>query len=347
MSAISYFWQHSISISLSIKVSLFYRKYRPGAYSIESLFDNLGNELNNRGTIITQKVEVPSLRSVIKNSLFARQHQSEINHITGDIHYIALGLSRKTSILTIHDCVFLTRFSKWNLKYWLFKWLWYKWPIQRVAAVTVISEKTKREVLHLTKADPSKIRIIPNFYDPRFVYVPKDFNTDCPRILQIGTKSNKNIARLAPALKGICCELHIVGEVEAKDENLLKKNKINYIVHTALNFEELRQQYELCDMVVFASTYEGFGLPILEASAVGRPLVTSCISPMNEIAGTAAYKVNPYNVFDIRRGVLRIIEDVKYRNQLIENTALIREQFSIQKVLAQYIEIYQSVLKRN
>jgi len=114
-----------------------------------------------------------------------------------------------------------------------------------------------------------------------------------------------------------------------------------------LNFEELRQQYELCDMVVFASTYEGFGLPILEASAVGRPLVTSSISPMNEIAGSAAYKVNPYNVFDIRRGVLRIIEDSNYRNQLIENTALIREQYSINKVLSQYVDIYQSLLKRD
>lgn len=346
MSAIYYFWPYSIFFSLSINVAFFYRKYRPGAYSIESLFDNIANEINKQGAIITHKVEVPSLRSVLKNSLYARHHQSQINHITGDIHYIALGLSRKTTVLTIHDCVFLTRFSKWNLKYWLFKWLWYKWPIQSVPVVTVISDKTKREVLRLTGANPDKIKIIPNFYDPRFVFVPKEFNEKYPRILQIGSKSNKNIARLASALKGISCELHIVGEVEAKDENLLKKNKINYIVHTALNFEELRQQYELCDMVVFASTYEGFGLPILEASAVGRPLVTSSISPMNEIAGSAAYKVNPYNVFDIRRGILRIIEDEGYRNQLIENTAIVRERFSIQKVLAQYINIYQSVLKK-
>ena len=99
-------------------------------------------------------------------------------------------------------------------------------------------------------------------------------------------------------------------------------------------------------MVVFASTYEGFGLPILEASAVGRPLVTSSIAPMNEIAGQAAYKVNPYNIFDIRRGILRIIEDERYRNQLIENTAIIREQYSINNVLSEYVDIYQSLLKR-
>jgi glycosyltransferase involved in cell wall biosynthesis len=64
--------------------------------------------------------------------------------------------------------------------------------------------------------------------------------------------------------------------------------------------------YAECDIVTFISLYEGFGLPILEACAVGRPLVTSCISPMNEIAEDAGVKVNPYNIFDIRRGLLKI-----------------------------------------
>jgi glycosyltransferase involved in cell wall biosynthesis len=328
---------------LSKKVAFFYRKYRPGAYSIESLFDNFSNALNKSGDFISHKVEVPSMRSVFKNCLFALHHQSQINHITGDIHYVALGLPRKTTVLTIHDCVFLTRFSKWNFKYWLFKWLWYKWPMQSAAVVTVISEKTRKEVLRLTHADASKIRVVPNFFDPRFVFTPKDFNAKCPRILQIGTKSNKNIARLAAALKGIPCELHIIGEVEAKDEALLKKNKINYIVHTGLKFEDLRAQYELCDMVVFVSTYEGFGLPILEASAVGRPLVTSSISPMNEIAGDAACKVNPYNIFDIRRGILKVIENTEYREQLISNTKRIREEYSIDRIQARYIEIYKEL----
>jgi glycosyltransferase involved in cell wall biosynthesis len=341
--AIPYFWPSSILYSLSVNVAFFYRKCRPGAYSIESLFDNIAIELNKTDDFEAIKEEVPFLRSVWKNVLFALRHKSQINHITGDIHYIALGLPRKTTVLTIHDCVFLTRFSKWSLKYWLIKWVWYSWPIESAAIITVISEKTKKEVLRLTGADPSKIRIIPNFYDPRFLFQPKVFNASCPRILQIGTKNNKNIARLASALKGIPCELHIVGEVESSDELILRKNKINFNVHVSLNFEELREQYELCDMVVFASTYEGFGLPILEASAVGRPLVTSCISPMNEIAGDAACKVNPYNILDIRRGILKVIENAAYRDSLVSNTIRIREGYNIHQILSRYIEIYKEL----
>jgi len=326
-----------------LNIAYIFRKRRPGAFSIESLFDNLYEKISQDPAYKVRRFDVPSVRSVLKNIFYAREHRAAICHITGDIHYVALGLSKSTTILTIHDCVFLTRFSKWNIKYWLFKWLWYDIPMRSAAIVTVISEKTKREVLRLTGEDASKIRVIPNFYDPRFRFVPKDFNTQLPRILQIGTKKNKNISRVAAALKGIPCELHIVGEIEQEDKEVLKKNDICFFIYQGLSFEELKQQYELCDMVVFASTYEGFGLPILEASAVGRPLVTSCISPMNEIAGDAASKVNPYNILDIRRGILRVIEDEAYRSQLLSNAKRIRDEYSIDRILAKYVAIYQGL----
>jgi glycosyltransferase involved in cell wall biosynthesis len=96
-------------------------------------------------------------------------------------------------------------------------------------------------------------------------------------------------------------------------------------------------------MVVFASTYEGFGLPILEACAVGRPLVTSRISPMDEIADDAACKVNPYNIFDIRRGILKVIENKEYRDQLVNNGWKMRYKYSIENVTNKYTEIYEDM----
>jgi glycosyltransferase involved in cell wall biosynthesis len=332
--------------TLSTRVGFFFRKPRTWGFSIESLFDNLSNELKRRDGYSSHNYYMPSYRSVFKNIFYSKKYQEEVNHITGDIHYVALGLPRENTVLTIHDCVFLTRYSKWDFKYWLIKWIWYKWPVQSAAIVTVISEKTKKEVARLIGKHADKIQVVPNFYDPRFSYVPKAFNASCPRILQIGTKKNKNIARLAEALKGIPCELHIVGEIESDDLVLLEQNKIHYIAYVGLSFEELKEQYELCDMVVFASIYEGFGLPILEASAVGRPLVTSCISPMNEIAGEAACRINPYNIFDIRRGILKVIEDPEYRNQLIENAKQIREKYSLQQILSKYIDLYDQLIKK-
>jgi glycosyltransferase involved in cell wall biosynthesis len=332
--------------SKSMEVSYFFRKRRSNAFSIESLFDNLLVQLRTKNQFAATKVEVPSIRNIAANIVESGSRQSAINHITGDIHYVALGMKKRNTLLTIHDCVFLTRYTKSNLKYWAFKFFWYQLPIWRANTVTVISEKTKRELIKLTGTNAEKIKVVPNFFDPRFEFQPKEFNAAKPRILQIGTKSNKNIAKLAKALNGLTCELHIVGELDPATVDILQENKIEFKAYHNLSFDELKEQYIKCDMVAFVSTYEGFGLPILESFAVGRPLVTSCISPMNEIADNAACKVNPYNVLDIRRGICKVIEDAAYRDQLINNAWQMRYRYSIDNVTNQYASIYQTIAEQ-
>ncbi|MBX9782013.1 MAG: glycosyltransferase family 4 protein [Chitinophagaceae bacterium] len=329
-----------------MEVSYFFRKARSHAFSIESLFDNIQQQVKVQNQFKASKVVVPSIRNVMANIVAAGQKQSDINHITGDIHYVSLGMKKRNTILTIHDCVFLTRFSKWDVKYWLFKFFWYQLPMMRANTITVISEKTKSELIKLTGVRAGKIKVVPNFFDPRFQFSPKVFNAECPRILQIGTKENKNIHNLAVALKGLRCELHIVGYLDAATKETLEENRISYKNFTNLSFEQLKQQYMECDMVSFVSTYEGFGLPILEACAVGRPLVTSRISPMDEIAEDAACKVNPYNTFDIRRGILKVIENAEYRDQLINNGWKMRYRYSIENITNQYSEIYNYIAQQ-
>lgn len=326
-----------------MEVSYFFRKKRLHAFSIESLFDNVQAQVAETTSFKANKVEVPSIRNIFVNIFKSRSSQGTVNHITGDIHYVSLGMKKRNTVLTIHDCVFLTKYNKWNLKYWMFKFFWYQLPMWRASTITVISEKTKRELINLTGVRADKVKVVPNFFDPRFEFAPKQFNTQKPRILQIGTKENKNIHNLAKALKGVNCELHIIGSLDVETQLVLQENKIDFKTHTNLSFDELKRQYILCDMVVFASTYEGFGLPILEACAVGRPLVTSRISPMDEIADDAACKVNPYNVLDIRRGVLKVIENETYRDQLVNNGWKMRYKYSIDNITNKYTALYEEI----
>lgn len=312
-------------------------------YSIELLFDNIAAYLAESNEFNVRKWEAPTEKNFFKNIFFAFKQRGGIHHITGDIHYIALVLGRKKTVLTIHDCVFLTKYTNKDFKYWLIKLFWYQLPMWSAAVVTVISEKTKRELIDLTGIDPRKIKVIPNFYDPRFNLVPKSFNKERPKILQIGTRSNKNINKLVQALKFIPCELHAVGVLEQDTLQLLKENRIEYVTYDNISFEQLNRLYIECDMVTFISTYEGFGLPILEACAVGRPLVTSSISPMYEIAEDAAVRVNPYNIFDIRRGILKVIEDDIFREALIEKGQALVKKYHIDTVQKMYEDLYREL----
>jgi glycosyltransferase involved in cell wall biosynthesis len=312
-------------------------------FSIEVLFDNLASGFTETGKFEVKKPEVPTENNFFANFIFALRSRGGIHHITGDIHYVVLALGKKNTILTIHDSVFLTRYGKWDLKYWVIKYFWYQLPIHFAQVVTVISEKTKRELIRLTGAKENKIKVIPNFYDPRFTFAPSTFNKQCPKILQIGTKSNKNINRLIESIKFIPCELWAVGVLEEDTKTLLAKNNIRYVSYENITFDVLKGLYEACDIVSFISTYEGFGLPILEAFAVGRPLITSCISPMDEIAEDAASKVNPYNIFDIRRGLLKIIEDDTFRAEMIRKGRAVAEKYQITKVQQMYENLYCSL----
>ncbi len=79
--------------------------------------------------------------------------------------------------------------------------------------------------------------------------------------------------------------------------------------------EMLRVFYDVAKIFVFPSLYEGFGLPPLEAMAHGTPVVTSNTSSLPEVVGNAAVLVNPENVFEIMRALLRVLLDQTVREK--------------------------------
>src|SRR5205814_1655797 len=113
------------------------------------------------------------------------------------IHYAILGCSRKNlNVLTIHDCVLLEKYRKHDPRYWVFKTIWYDLPMRRADLVTVISEKTKADLLNKTGCGTEKIRVVSNFVSNRFVYEPRVFNREKPELLFIGSTANKNLDRI-------------------------------------------------------------------------------------------------------------------------------------------------------
>lgn len=327
-----------------MNITHFHRKPDNFMYSIEKLFADIRCTLPN--DVVVKVAEMPYLSNTlvgkIKNMLFANKNQNGINHITGDIHYITIALKSSRTILTIHDVGFMNQYK--GLKRLIIWFFWIFIPVRKVKTIVAISEETKHDIIRYSKCNPQKIVIIPNFISPKFEKFEKQFEKQCPIILQIGTKFNKNIERLILAIERINCKLIIIGRLTPLQIELLNKYNINFENKFNLSENEIIETYKQADILSFCSLLEGFGLPIIEAQATGRVVVTSNLSSMPDVAGTAACLVDPYDVQSIRNGILKVIDEDDYRNELIEKGFENVKRFSLQTVANSYYELYKEII---
>lgn len=196
-----------------MKITFFFRKAYHDGFSIRNLFNTLIEELDSKllePGEVSQSFELNyfnnSVKNIYRNIIDSKPQEGTINHITADVYSILYGFKNPT-ILTVHDCNPLLRYSKWNPRYWIYRILIFEIPMLLAKRVTVISEKSKRELLELTNCNADKIEVIPNFIHDDFKCIDKKFNAQKPVILQVGTRENKNVEGLANALEGLSCHL--------------------------------------------------------------------------------------------------------------------------------------------
>jgi len=327
-----------------MKITFYHRRQSETMFSIENFFAAIRASMpaDVECKVVQSRFLSRGLFKRLYNIFEACFRQGDINHITGDVHYLAYLLKKSKTVLTITDCVTLERLTGFRQKIFLFLWYWL--PIKRFCMVTVISDSTKCELMHYLKIDEKKIKVIHCCVRPAFEPFPKSWNEANPNILQVGTTKNKNIPRLAEALAGINCRLRIIGKLSKGQINALEENQIKYSAEEGIPDKQLIKEYRDADMVVFASTYEGFGLPIVEAQATGRPVVTSNLLSMPEVAGGAACLVDPYDVSSIREGIMKVIHNKPYRERLIDLGHKNVERFRSKHIAADYLQVYRDIL---
>lgn len=334
-----------------MKIVYIFRPKR-SAFSIEKVFETIINSVRNNtnNNVSISKLKpfkiwpLGMLYYIIKFCIISYCNKSCIYHITGDVHYIASFMNPHRTVLTIHDLASLKNpNTPWYSRI-LCYWMWYYVPLKRLKYITCISNKTKQELLEAFPWIKASITVIPNPVDDSFNYSFKSFNTQKPTILHIGTNSNKNLGRVISSIDGIKSHLRIVGALSDDIIELLHKHNIDYTNVSNLTDEEIIEEYKKADIVSFPSLYEGFGMPILEGQAIGRAVLTSNIEPTCSISGGGACLINPQSIDEIRNGFFYIINDPKYRENLIHiglrNIAFYRSD----KIATEYFNLYKTIM---
>jgi len=244
--------------------------------------------------------------------------------------------SRVPLVVTFHDLAVLRHpktFNRWTRAYSRFALARVAKAARRLIAV---SEFTKRELLDLLDVPEEKVRVIPNAVGAPFE--PQGEAADGDYVLAVSTlEPRKNLPRLVEAyeradLNGLPL---LVAGASGWGGVRVEGDGVRWLGEVA--DDELARLYRGARCVAYASLYEGFGLPVLEAMACGAPVVAGRNEAVVEVAGGAAVLVDPLDPDAIAAGLAEAIE----RRDELRTLGLKRAQdFDWRKVARATVEVY-------
>lgn len=210
--------------------------------------------------------------------------------------------------------------------------------LKKASKVFVVSENTQNDLLRLFKFPKSLTVEVP--CAPHEIYrqevdakvsakVRKAYNLPEKFILGVGTlEPRKNFSTLIKSFVTVKrkfpeYKLVIVGKQGWKFQELQRTVKefqlSEDVIFTGyMKDEDLHHTYNLAEVFVFPSLYEGFGIPPLEAMASGCPVVASNTSSLPEVVGEAGLLIEPTNSHKIADAIISLIENPQLRNMLLE-----------------------------
>jgi len=221
------------------------------------------------------------------------------------------------------------------------------WVKREVDRIIVPSKSTREDLVELG-FEEGRIRVIyeavEEIYGKRsereVEEVRRKYRLGEDYLLMVGTAGRKNVRRIVRAFEKIRKkeqQLVFTGERPDDAEETRGVRFLGYVKD-----EELVRLYNGAKLLVYATLYEGFGLPVLQAMACECPVVTSNISSMPEIAGDAAVLVDPKNEDEIAEGVKKALAN---RRKLIEKGEKRVREFSWERMARETLEVYKEVLK--
>ncbi len=227
-------------------------------------------------------------------------------------------------VFTIHDLIHLHFPGESNFIKKMYYRLFIKNSARNASKLITVSVYSKQEIAAWAGIPEENITVVANGVSDIFTAHGEKHEPGYPYLLHVGnTKPHKNVARMIDAF-GIAkidpeIKLILTGKRTKEIEDTIEKHFLyqRIVFVENLSDTELAKYYRGAQALLLPSLYEGFGLPIPEAMACGIPTLTSNVTSLPEIAGNAAFKVDPYHMESIAFGIEKICEDTTLRKNLI------------------------------
>jgi glycosyltransferase involved in cell wall biosynthesis len=264
-------------------------------------------------------------------------------------------------LVTIHDLIFLRypEFYKFIDRQIYLKKVKYSCAVSRKIIATSI--QTKSDIIEYLKIPEDKIEVVYQGCNPLF-YKKANSETKAKTIqkyglpdtyiLSVGTiEERKNILLILKSLVAgkIDIPLVVVGR-KTVYFNQLNEFIIKYKLENQVIFlqdvlvEELAVMYQMSQMFIYPSLFEGFGIPILEALNSGVPVITSIGGCFKETGGAYSVYINPNNVEELVDAIKKVLNNQDFRNRMVEEGKIHAENFREEKCISKLMNIYSSLI---
>lgn len=292
----------------------------------------------------------------------AKRYQLDLLH---SLHYTMPLNYPGRIVVTFHDMTFfLFPHHHTLLKRYIFRFF-IRTSSHRAAALIADSESTRQDAIRLVGVPPGKIFTAQLGVTPEFrpiqdstilqqarqkYHLPERF------LLYVGMiEPRKNLLTLLQAYATIADQmpdyrLVVVGPKGWMVENILQQTgrlNISDKVHFTGYVEQvdLPLIYNMADVFIYPSVYEGFGLPVLEAMACGTPVITSNVSSMPEIVGDAGVLLTPNDSQALARSLLELINGPVIRQELSKKGLERAAAFTWDRTAEKTVAVYRHVLQ--
>ncbi|MEO6520483.1 MAG: glycosyltransferase family 1 protein [Mucilaginibacter sp.] len=278
-------------------------------------------------------------------------------------HEIPIGIDKTgiKSVVTIHDLIF-KRYPKYfgfiSRQIYQAK---IKYACKHANHIIAVSQRTKDDLVELLNVDPEKVEVIYQNCDAIFRVKQTDlkkgevklkYNLPKKFILNVGTiEERKNLLVLIKAFHRLPSETYLV--IVGKETNYSKKvkqyitrnklaNRITFIPNAS--FGDLPSIYQLAEIFVYPSRYEGFGIPILEALVSGTPVIAATGSCLDEAGGPDSLYVGPDDEKDLTDKISLLLSNKNLQKTMIEKGHIYAQKFEDKVLATQLMDLYTKVV---